>query len=270
MMAMKGSKLFMRMNKLHVLLLLFIQVTFVVSSNGQNGLCFRFTDTLFLKGNILYVWHATCICPSLCCVVRDDSEKEVALSLFSGESQFPEEAMPPLLTHQITDRQFVLMRNYSGDSLSNRFTWEQTRHSLEHGIHIDTMERMDNYRRKAMMKHDNPDNLFYDSIQYVMIEWYDRISQISKEDLSIGNFFFEGSGKLNTAPPDDTPIDTVVCNGETFCLKEAPFESWGILMEVQNECNFFFNDTAERDFLQYHKFKKITIFIPLKNKESDQ
>jgi len=37
---------------------------------------------------------------------------------------------------------------------------------------------------------------------------------------------------------------------------------------VQNDCNFFFNDTAEMELFQHYKFKKITLFIPLKKKES--
>ena len=261
---------FMKMNKLRILLLLFAQVAFAVSLNGQNGPCFRFVDTLYLKANVLHVWHATCVCPSLSCVVRDDSEKEIALSLFSGESHFPEEAMPPLLIHTLADRQFVLMRNYLEDSLSNRFTWKQIRHSLEDGIHIDTTEKMDNFREEVIMKRENPDQQFYDSVHDVMIEWLDRILEFSEEELSFGDLRFEGNGKLNPRPSDDAPIDTIVCNGDTYCLKESPFESWGILVEVQNECNFFYYDTAEMDLLQHHKFKKITLFVPLKKKESVQ
>lgn len=258
------------MNKLRILLILFLQATFAVSLNGQNGPCFRFVDTLYLKANVLHVWHATCVCPSLSCVVRDDSEKEIALSLFSGESHFPEEAMPPLLNHTLADRQFVLMRNYLEDSLSNRFTWKQIRHSLEDGIHIDTTEKMDNFREEVIMKRENPDQQFYDSVHDVMIEWLDRILEFSEEELSFGDLRFEGNGKLNPRPSDDAPIDTIVCNGDTYCLKESPFESWGILVEVQNECNFFYYDTAEMDLLQHHKFKKITLFVPLKKKESVQ
>ena len=258
------------MNKLRILLILFLQATFAVSLNGQNGPCFRFVDTLYLKANVLHVWHATCVCPSLSCVVRDDSEKEIALSLFSGESHFPEEAMPPLLNHTLADRQFVLMRNYLEDSLSNRFTWKQIRHSLEDGIHIDTTEKMDNFREEVIMKRENPDQQFYDSVHDVMIEWLDRILEFSEEELSFGDLRFEGNGKLNPRPSDDAPIDTIVCNGDTYCLKESPFESWGILVEVQNECNFFNYDTAEMDLLQHHKFKKITLFVPLKKKESVQ
>ena len=265
---MKDSRLFMKMNKFRILLLLFVQVTFLASLKGQNGPCFRFTDTLYLRANVFYVWHATCLCPSLCCVVRDETEKEVALSLFSGESHFPEEAMPPLLTHTISDRQFVLMRNYLEDSLSNRFTWKQIRHSLEDGIHVDTMERMDNYRREMMMKRENPDQQFYDSVHYVMVEWLDRILEMSEDELSIGNLLFEGKGKLNPQPDDDAPTDTIECNGELYCLKMSPFESWGILAEVQNECNFFNDDTAERDLLQYRKFKKILLFLPLEEKNT--
>lgn len=258
----------MKMNKFRILFLLFVQVTFLASLNGQNGPCFRFVDTLYLKANVLHIWYATCVCPSLCCVVRNETEKEVALSLFSGESHFPEEAMPPLLTYTIADRQFVLMRNYLEDSLSNRFAWKQIRHSLEDGIHVDTMERMDNYRREVMMKRENPDQQFYDSIHDVMIEWLDRILEMSEDELSIGNLLFEEKGKLNPQPDDAAPIDTVECNGERYCLKMSPFESWGILAEVQNECNFFYNDTAEMDLLQHRKFKKILLFIPLKEKNT--
>ena len=138
------------MNKLRILILLFVHVTFAVSLNGQNGPCFRFVDTLYMKANVLHVWHATCLCPSLSCVVRNDTEKEIALSLFSGESHFPEDAMPPLLIHTLAGRQFVLMRNYLEDSFSNRFTWKQIRHSLEDGIHVDTTERMDNFPLPAV------------------------------------------------------------------------------------------------------------------------
>lgn len=148
------------MNKFRILLLLVVQMTFLASLSGQNGPCFRFTDTLYMRANVLHIWHATCVCPSLSCVVRDETEKEVALSLFSGENHFPEEAMPPLLIHTIADRQFALMRNYLEDSLSNRFTWKQIRYSLEDGIHVDTMERMDNYRREVIMKRENPDQHF--------------------------------------------------------------------------------------------------------------
>lgn len=264
----KDSRLFMKMNKFRILFLLFVQVTFLASLNGQNGPCFRFVDTLYLKANVLHIWHATCVCPSLCCVVRNETEKEVALSLFSGESHFPEDAMPPLLTHTISDRQFVLMRNYLEDSLSNRFAWKQIRHSLEDGIHVDTMERMDNYRREVMMKRDNPDQQFYDSIHDVMIEWLDRISQMSKDELSIGNLLFEGKGKLNPIPDDDAPIDTIECNGKVYCLKMSPYDSWGILVEIQNECNFFYDDTAEMDLLRYRKFKKILLFLPLEEKNT--
>ena len=258
------------MYKFRILLLLLVQVTFLASLKGQNGPCFRFVDTLYLKANVLHVWHATCVCPSLSCVVRDEAEKEIALSLFSGENHFPEEAMPPLLTHTISDRQFVLMRNYLEDSLSNRFTWKQIRYSLEDGIHVDTMERMDNYHREVMMKRENPDQQFYDSIHDVMIEWLDRILEMSEDELSIGNLFFEEKEKLNPQPDDDAPVDTIVCNGERYCLKMSPFESWGILAEVQNECNFFYNDTAEMDLLQHRKFKKILLFIPLKEKGTGQ
>ena len=263
----KCRQRFMKMNKLRILLLFLVQATFAVSLNGQNGPCFRFVDTLYLKANVLHVWHATCVCPSLSCVVRDDTEKEIALSLFSGESHFPEEAMPPLLIYTLADRQFVLMRNYLEDSLANRFTWKQIRHSLEDGIHVDTAERMDNFRKEVIEKRENPDQQFYDSIRGVMIEWLDRILDFSEDDLSIGDLLFEGNGKLNPRPSDDAPIDTIVCNGDKYCLKESPFESWGILVEVQNECNFFYNDTAEMDLLQHRKFKKITIFVPLKEKE---
>jgi len=262
--AMKDSRLFMKMNKF--LFLLLIQLTFLASLNGQNGPCFRFVDTLFLKANVLHIWHATCVCPSLCCMVHDDTEKEIALSLFSGESHYSEESMPPLLTHTISDRQFVLMRNYLEDNLSNRFTWEQIRHSLEDGVHVDTMVKIDNYRREAMMKRDSPDKLFYDSIRYVL----DRISQISEDELSIEDLLFVGNGKLNPQPDENAPIDTIECNGEWYCLKMSPFESWGILAEVRSECNFFYDDTAEMDLLRYQKFKKIAIFIPLKKKVTEQ
>ena len=46
---------FMKTNKFRVLLLLFVQVIFAVSLNGQNGPCFRFVDTLYLKANVLHV-----------------------------------------------------------------------------------------------------------------------------------------------------------------------------------------------------------------------
>ena len=258
------------MNKLRILILLFVHVTFAVSLNGQNGPCFRFVDTLYMKANVLHVWHATCLCPSLCCVVRNDTEKEIALSLFSGESHFPEDSMPPLLIHTLADRQFVLMRNYLEDSFSNRFTWKQIRHSLEDGIHVDTTERMDNFRKEVIEKRENPDQRFYDSVRYVMVEWLDRILEFSEEELSIGDLRFEGNGKLNPRPSDDAPIDTVVCNGETYCLRESSFESWGLLVEVQNECNFFNDDTVEMDLLRYRKFKKILLFIPLKEKSTEK
>ena len=250
------------MNKFRILFLLLVQVTSLASLSGQNGLCFRFVDTLYLKANVLHIWHATCSCPSLSCVVRDDSEKEIALSLFSGESHYSDEDMPPLLTHAISDRRFVLMRNYLEDSLSNRFTWEQIRHSLEDGIHVDTTERMDNFRKEVIEKRENPDQQFYDSIRYVMVEWLDRILEFSEDELSIGDLRFEGNGKHNPRPSDDAPIDTVVCNGDTYCLRESSFESWGLLVEVQSECNFFNDDTAEMDLLRYRKFKKILLFIP--------
>ena len=169
------------MNKFRILLLLLVQVTILASLKGQNGPCIRFTDTLYMRANVLHVWHATCMCPSLSCVVRDETEKEIALSLFSGENHFPEEAMPPLLTHAILDRQFVLMRNYLEDSLSNRFTWKQIRHSLEDGIHVDTMERMDNYYREVMMKRENPDRQFDDSIHDVMIICCPTLSPLSSK-----------------------------------------------------------------------------------------
>ena len=89
------------MNKFRILFLLLVQVTSLASLNGQNGLCFRFVDTLYLKANVLHIWHATCLCPSLSCVVRDDSEKEIALSLFSGESHYSDEDMPPLIAHYV-------------------------------------------------------------------------------------------------------------------------------------------------------------------------
>ena len=127
---------------------------------------------------------------------------------------------------------------------------------------------MDNYRREVMMKRDSPDQQFYDSIHDVMIEWLDRISQMSEDELSIGELIFEGKGKLNPIPDDDAPIDTIECNGEVYCLKISPYNSWGILAEIQNECNFFYDDTAEMDLLRYRKFKKILLFLPLEEKEN--
>ena len=271
MMAMIDYISFTRMNKLRISFLVFVHLAFFTLLEGQTGPCFRFTDTLYMKANVLHIWHATCVCPSLCCVVRNETEKEIALSLFSGESLYSEESMPPLLTHQISNRRFGLMRNYSEDSLSNRFTWKEIRHSLEDELHIDTMVRIDNFYQEAANERANSDRggEFYDSIRHIVIEWTDRIMlNVSEEDVCIGNLHFQGNGNLNPHPYDDAPTDTIECNGELYCLKMSPFESWGILAEVQNECNFFNDDTAERDLLQYRKFKKILLFLPLEEKNT--
>lgn len=220
-----------------------------VEIKGQNNPCYRFIDTSYVKARIIHIWDPNCCCEctAMTCIIENSDEKKQAISIFDDISSPVEKNVKYmcqdttllLLVTYLSDRQFALMKYYLDDSLSKQYSREQIYESLVFGVPADSIG--------------------------TYLEW-----KVTEDEKSIGNLMYMGDGMTNTLslilPSSKIPIDTICDNNHGYCYQEFPFESWGIIVEVQRECNFFFYETAEMALFD-RNYQQLKLFIPLKEKE---
>lgn len=209
---------------------------------GQDGPCYRFTDTLLYDGYVLSVRINGCFgeCTTAYCLIKDEGQKLTSLSTiaaaFRRDTNFHDESLL-LLVSKLNASQFVVMKNYLEDSLSSRFSKEEIVESIIWGIHIE----------------DTADYRNYEPLQ------------IPIEKKSIGDLYFKGKDYGWNSFPDQLPFtednDTICVNGDNYLTKLTPFKSWGVIAELY-DCVFFAYEVGER-LLYDAKYQKIRVFIPL-------
>lgn len=215
---------------------------------GQSSLCYRFIDTTYVKARIMEIWDPHCCCEgclTVYCVVRNEEEKERALAIFNYISKPADEF--ETLIDQDTDllflltylkgRQFAIMKYYLDDpSLLLKYSQAQIDESLEWSIPVDSF---DSYN-----------------------DW-----EITDDDLSIGDLMYMGKREdyalALIQPSSEILVDTVYVDNSFYCYKEIPFESWGVVLELQRGCDFaFYDETTEMELFR-RNYKKLNFFIPL-------
>lgn len=226
-----------------IVALLFSIVGFSSCVLGQSGPCYHFTDTLLFKGNLLSVRVKGCFgeCTTVECLVADETQKEKAIrtigDAFFNRSVYWNEDTVLLLSSPLSARQFAVMKSYLEDSLSSRFTKGEIVESLIWGVHYE------------------------DTTDYRVAE----PAPIPIEEISIANLYFEGNGFRKSEffdfslPPESN--DTIMVQGGSLFVKSYPYESWGVIAEL-NDCDFFPYEVGERLFHDA-KCSSIRIFIPL-------
>ena len=176
---------------------------------------------------------------------RNEEEKERALAIFNYISKPADEF--ETLIDQDTDllflltylkgRQFAIMKYYLDDpSLLLKYSQAQIDESLEWSIPVDSF---DSYN-----------------------DW-----EITDDDLSIGDLMYMGKREdyalALIQPSSEILVDTVYVDNSFYCYKEIPFESWGVVLELQRGCDFaFYDETTEMELFR-RNYKKLNFFIPL-------
>ena len=209
---------------------------------GQDGPCYRFTDTLLFDGYVLSVRIKGCIgeCTTAYCLVNNDEQRITALSAiaaaFSRDTSYRDDSLL-LLMSDLNASRFAIMKDYLEDSLSSRFSKKEIVESLIWGVHIE----------------DTTDYRNYEPLPIPM------------EKKSIGNLYFAGKdhgrNSFSALLPTAEYKDTVSDRGGDFRIELIPFKSWGVIAEL-NDCDFFGYEVGER-LLHDAQYHKIRVFIPL-------
>lgn len=218
---------------------------------GQSSLCYRFIDTSYVKARIVHIWDPNCCCEgclTVYCVVRNEEEKERAFAIFNFISKPADEY--ETLMDQDTDllflvsflraRQFAIMKHYlDNSSLLKKYSQAQIDESLEWAVPVDSFDTYNDWK-------------------------------ITDDDLSIGDLMYMGKrGDYALAliqPSSEILVDTVYVDNSFYCYKEIPFESWGVVLELQRGCDFaFYDETTEMELFR-RNYKKLKLFIPLEER----
>lgn len=109
---------------------------------GQETECYRFVDTLFVKGYIIEI-REDCKCDhyySMSFVASNLSQKKTAIKTFFSKYPLSNTNEIPLIISNLDVRQFALMKLYAEDSLSRKHTTQQLTESLLFNVPVDSIE----------------------------------------------------------------------------------------------------------------------------------
>lgn len=208
---------------------------------GQETECYRFVDTLFVKGHIIEI-REDCKCDhyySMSFVVSNSRQKKTAVKTFFSEYPLSNTNEVPLIISNLDVRQFALMKLYAEDSTSRKYTTRQITESLLFNVPVDSIETV----------------YVWDS------------ADVEEEMKSIGKLVFDHSldsysELIMTQPAHRTPERKLTINNRKYIMREIPFKSWCLLIELKKECHFQNDHTAEK-YLFNRGYEKLKILIPL-------
>jgi hypothetical protein len=226
----------MKIKRIHIFII-FLLLHFVLF--GQRTECYRFVDTLFVKGHIIEI-REECKCDynyRISFVVSNSRQKKIAVKTFFSEYPLSNINEVPLIISNLDVRQFALMKFYAEDSSSRKYTTRQITESLLYNVPVDSIETM-----------------------YV---W--DPNDVEEDMRSIGGFFFAHS--LDSYSEFIKPVHRIsekklTINDRKYIIRKIPFKSWCLLIELKEKCHFQNDHTAEK-YLFNRGYEKLRILIPL-------
>lgn len=231
----------MKIKRIHILII-FLLLQFVLF--GQETECYRFVDTLFVKGHIIEI-REDCKCDhyySMSFVVSNSRQKKTAVKTFFSKYPLSNTNEVPLIISNLDVRQFALMKLYVEDSLSRKYTTQQLTESLLFNVPVDSIETM-----------------------YV---W--DTTNVEEEMRSIGELIFSHSLDsysefIMTEPSHRISEKKLTIRDKQYIIRKIPFKSWCLLIELKKKCHFQNDHTAEK-YLFDRGYEKLRILIPLSKK----
>ena len=208
--------------KKSVLLFLFLLCVLCATTHAQNNDCLRIVDTVHLQARLVTLDFYWSECPVCYFIVSDDAEKEEVLKRFLSKT--PQKTDQLYLISRFSPIQFLLLQTVVRDSLFNKMSSDEISRTMCNAVHSSCWPPHIPSAKDSMQN--------------------EKCIQ-AKTSRDIAKLWFS-SENYHRFPYE-------VC--------DASFDSWGIILEVQRDCDFFWSNDQETMF--FHDTDTLRLFIPL-------
>lgn len=244
----------MNLNKIAKILLIFGSLCWAtaITLQAQDERCFRIVDTTHLQARLIILSRNWSECPSFYYIATDDTPDEQFILSFLTLTPPPKGQL--MLASNMDARFFALLKIFSEDSLSNRFSNKEISHAFMHFKHPDSTSMM------RMPPINSPLRQIGDLVYMCSYMGVCTTSLLGISDIKF----------VEKRPPLKIRHDKKYRNimPYKYSLGEIEFDSWGIVVEFTSgcqcrECQSFCNDTQECNFLEIWPDQVLRLFIPM-------
>lgn len=215
---------------------------------AQDSINFKFIDTCFVKG--YYVGVYIPIEWRISAIIKNKKDADEVVKLYSSHVSYEE--LPLFVAEQLDVHEYMVLKSFIQDSLLSRFSSKTICKAIQEGIHPDSSVFLDIY--------EIPD------IQRSFGSFYFR----GKESREMLTSFYPAnkSKKIKTKKIIEIDKSYIPNRKEKILLNyyTIPFQGWGMIIELNKNCDFFFSSSTEYWMLIIEKYPKIRVFIPLEKR----
>lgn len=222
--------------------------------HAQNNFCMKFTDTVYLQAKLVTLRFSNVLEAEKCYfIVLDDKEKKDAVNRYIMGKP-PKQDQLYLISH-LSVNQFLAIKKIIEDSLYDKFSLQEISDMLvscseSNSLPPDIINDEDKLQNGKFV-YVAPNSFSFPARTKLIL-------QLSDEDCKQKKTSRKAT-KLWTLPSikRSARIYYEVC--------DASFESWGVILEVSQGCDFFFSNDYESHYLNNNFTLKL--FIPLSLKK---
>lgn len=235
------------MNKIITTLIIIFVLGGDLSLCAQHELCFKITDTTHLQANLFILRRECGECPTFYFIVDNEEQKRQAINSFWLNTPPPQGQL--MLATLLDSRFFALLKIFSEDSLSSRFSDQEVSRALMSRIHPDSTNMMKQLPLESPLRRIN--DLVYLCTDYCTLSLLDLpdISFVKRK----APMKYKKIYKCRRRPK--------------YKVYDLEFNSWGIIVEFTSNCQCFLNDTQECSFLEEWPDYTLRLFIPMSKTE---
>jgi len=231
---------------------LFILAYSISSSQNiraQDSINFKFIDTCFVKGYYVGVYRPKTDW-NISAIIKNKKDADEVAKLYLSHVSYEE--LPLFVAEQLGVREYIVLKSFIQDSLLSRFSSKTICQAIQERIHPDS-------------------SVFLD------------VSEIPDIQRCFGSFYFRGkqswemldsfypankSKKIKIKKIIEVDKSYIPNRKEEILLNyyTVPFQGWGMIIELNKNCDFFFSSSTEYWMLIIKKYPKIRVFIPLEKR----
>lgn len=225
-------------------LFFFLLCVLYTTTHAQNNDCLRIVDTVHLQSRLVTLDFYWSECPVCYFIVSDDAEKEEVLKRFLSKT--PQKTDQLYLISRFSPIQFLLLQTVVRDSLFNKMSSDEISRTMCNAVHSSCWPPHIPSAKDSMQN---------EKFQYLVTDEFCR----TKSALALTN---EKCIQAKTSR-DIAKLWFSSENYHRFPYEvcDASFDSWGIILEVQRDCDFFWSNDQETMF--FHDTDTLRLFIPL-------
>lgn len=208
--------------------------------HAQDDFCLKFADTVHLQARLITVNFPDVEGDPYCYfIVFNDKEKDDVVNKYLTKT--PQKQDQLYLISHLSTHQFVALKKIIEDTLYNKLSVREVCDLLAYCADSKSL----------------PPEISSDAENHIMKDFYYKETSSTKSLLLLSD---ENCVRRN-APRKISKLWGPEKKVYPLCYEvcDASFDSWGVILEMGNECNFFFSNDYESNYTH----DTLKLFIPL-------